>query len=146
MLLECLDDSLVGRLSLANSLGVAWSGVVKLDPPFLAEVLELKANELRAVIGENLLWYAEAAYDILPDEVLNFAVRDLMKGLSFNPLGEVVSNREHVNPLARGQWEFVDDVHPPFHEWPWGGDGSKLLRWKVCHLGEALVAVAPLDK
>ena len=92
MLLECVDDILVGRLSLAVSLGIAWSGVVKLDPPFLAEVLELKANELRAVVDDNLLRNTEAAYDIFPYEVLDFVVIDLMEGLSLDPLGEVVND------------------------------------------------------
>ena len=127
-LLECAGDSLVGRLSLAVSLGVVWSGIVKLDPPFLAKNLELKAYELRAIVHDNLLWYAKAAYDILPDKLLDFAVTDLIVGHSFDPLGEVVGYCEHVNSLARGRWEFTDNVHPPFHEWQWGDDRIKLLR------------------
>ena len=86
------------------------SGVVHLDLPFLAEVLELKANELRAIVGDNHFWNAEAAYDILPNKVLKLAVTELMEGLSFDPLGEVVGDREHVNPLARGCWEFANNV------------------------------------
>ena len=142
MLLECVDDSLVGKLGL----GVAWSEVVELDPPFLAQVLELKADELRAIVSDYLLWYAEVANDILPYELFDFSVADLMEGLSFYPLSEVIGHCEHVYPLARGRWEFVDDVYPPFHEWPRGDDGSELLKWKMCYLCEALETVALLDK
>ena len=108
--------------------------------------MELKADGLRAIVNDNLLWYAKVSYDILPDEILDFVVLDLMESLSFNPLREVVGDRDHVNPLAWGRWEFADDVHPPLHEWPWGDDGGKLIRWKVCHLGEAMAAVALLDE
>ena len=84
-------------------------------------------------------------YEILPYEVLDFAVADLMEGFSLDPLSEVFCDGDHVNSLAQGCWEFSDDVYPSFHERPWGDDGSELLGWKMCYLGKALVAVAPLD-
>ena len=71
---------------------------------------------------------------------------DMMESLNFDPLGEVVGDHEHVNLLARGRWEFSDDVHPLFHEWPWGDDRGELLGWKMCNLDKALVAIAPLDE
>ena len=71
---------------------------------------------------------------------------DMMESLNFDPLGEVVGDHKHVNLLARGRWEFSDDVHPLFHEWPWKDDGSKLLRWKMCNLSEALAVVVLLDE
>ena len=131
---------------MAVNLGITWSGVVELDPLFFAEVLELMTNELRTIIGDYLFWNAETAFNILPDEVLDFTVTDLMEGLSLNPLSEVIDDYEHVHPLAWGHWEFTDDVHPPFHERPGGDDGRKLLRWKMGHLCKALAAITFLDK
>ena len=55
-----------------------WSGVVKLDPPFFAEVLELMTDELRAIVGDYLFWNSEVADDFLPYEVLDFALTDLV--------------------------------------------------------------------
>ena len=91
MLLECLDDSFIGRLSLAVGLGVACCGVVNFDHP-LSEVLELKSDELRAIVGDYLFWNSEVANIILLYEVLNIVVMDLMKGLNLDPLGKVVGN------------------------------------------------------
>ena len=100
MFLECLDGSLVGRLGLAVSVGIAWSGAVKLDPPFFAKVLEFMNDELRAIVGDYLFRNFEVAYNILPNEVLDFTVTDLMEGLCLYPFSEVVSDRKHVHPLA----------------------------------------------
>ena len=92
-----------------------WSRVIKLYPPFLVEVLELKANKLRAIVDDNLLRNAEMEYEILPYEVLDFTIADLMESLNLDPLCEVLGDSEHVNPLGCGHWEFADDVHPLFH-------------------------------
>ena len=62
--------------------------------------MELKANELSAVVGDNFFQNTEAAYDILLCEVLDFAVTDLMEGFSLDPLGEIFSDHEHINLLA----------------------------------------------
>ena len=84
--------------------------------------------------------------DLVAEFVEDARGLSLEEGFSLDPLGEVVSDHGHINPLAQGHWEFSDDVHPPFHERPWGDDGSELLGWKMCYLGEALAAVAPLDE
>ena len=131
---------------MAVSLGIAWSGVVELNPPFFAEVLELIIDELRTIISDYLFWNTEAAYDILPNEVLDFMFSNLMEGLSLYLLSRVIGDYEHVHPLASGYWEFTNDVHPPFHESPKGDDGRKLLRWKMSHLCKALATVVLLDK
>ena len=57
-------------------------------------------DELRAIVGDYLFRNAEAAYYILPDEVLDLTVTDLMEGLSLYPLGEIVGDRKHVHLLA----------------------------------------------
>ena len=87
---------------MAISLGIAWSGVVELDPLFFAEVLELMTNELRTIVGDYLFWNAEAGHNILPVEVLDFVVTDLKESLSLNPLSEVISDYKHVHLLAWG--------------------------------------------
>ena len=112
----------------------SWSGVIELDSPCSAEVLELMTDELRAIVSDNLFRNTKVAYNILPDEVLDLTVTDLMEGLSLYPLGEIVDDHKHVHPLAWGRWEFTDDVHPLRHERPGGDDGRELLRWKMSHL------------
>ena len=57
-------------------------------------------DELRAIVGDYLFRNAKAAYYILLDEVLDLMVTDLIEGLSLYPLGEIVSDRKHVHPLA----------------------------------------------
>ena len=76
------------------------SGEGEFDPPFLAELLEVERDELGFVVGDNLFGNAKAADDILPDEVLDFSITELMVGLSLYPLGEVVCDCEHVHALA----------------------------------------------
>ena len=77
MLLQSLDDGLVGRLCLAVGLRVMQSGEVEFDPPFLAKVLEFEADELRAIFRDYLFGDPKVAYDILPNEFLHFAILDL---------------------------------------------------------------------
>ena len=103
-------------------------------------------DELRTIVDDYLFRNAEAAYYILPDEVLDLTVTDLMKGLSLYPLGEVVGDRKHVHPLAWGRWEFTDDVYPPFHEGPRGDDGGELLRWEMSYLRKVLATITLLEK
>ena len=114
--------------------------------PHFAEVLELMTDELRFVVGNYLFWNAEAAYNILPNEVFDFTVADLMESLSFNPLSKVIRDCKHVHPLAWGRWEFGDDVHPPLHGRPGGDDRGEFLRRKMDHLCNALAAIALLGK
>ena len=56
---------------------------------------------------------------------------DLMEGLSFYPLSEVVGDCEHVHELAGCYRKLSHYVHPPLHEGPWREDGSELLGWQV---------------
>ena len=75
-------------------------------------------DELRATVGDYLFQNAKAAYNIFPNEVLDFTVTDLMESLSLYPFGEIIGDCKHVHSLAWGRWEFTDDVHPPFHKRP----------------------------
>ena len=58
------------------------------------------------------------ANDVLPDEVFDFSIADLMVGLSLYPLGEVVCDWEYVHALAGCCRKLSYDVHSPFHEGP----------------------------
>ena len=57
--------------------------------------------------------------DVLPDEVFDFSITDLMVGLSFHLLGEVVCDCELVYKLAGCYRKLSHNVHPPVHEGPW---------------------------
>ena len=109
MLLECVNDSLVGRLSLAVSLGVAWSGLVKLDPPFLTEVLEVKADELKAIICDYLFGDLEMI-EFEMDGILAVGNVATILGLEFvcslpNDLKDLVRTFPGRTELA-GTWVF----------------------------------------
>ena len=82
---------------------------------------------------------------VLPDEVFDFLITDLMVGLSLYPLGEVVCDCEHVYALVGCCRKLSYNVHSPLHEGPWREDGSELFGWKVRDRGEALATVAALD-
>ena len=86
---------------------------------------------MRPIFGYDLFWNAEAADDVLPDEVFDFSVADLMVCLSFYPLDEVVCDYEHVHALAGCYRKLSHNVHSPFHEGPWREDGSKSF-WREC--------------
>ena len=86
---------------------------------------------MRSIVGDDLFGDAEAADNVLPDEVFDFSVSDLMVGLSFHPLGEVVCDCDHVHMLAGCYRKLSHNVHSPLHEGPWREDGSELFGWKV---------------
>ena len=67
------------------------------------------------------------ANDVLPDEVFDFSVVDLMVCLSFYPFNEVFYDCEHVYTLVGCCRKLSYDVHSPLHEGPWREDGSELL-------------------
>ena len=66
---------------MAIGLGVVWREVVQFNPPLFIEILELKADELRAIVGDYLFWNSKVADDALLYKVLDFAVVDLVEGL-----------------------------------------------------------------
>ena len=90
---------------MAIGLGVAWSREVELDPPFLAEVLEVEANELRAIVCNYLFRDPKGAYDILPYEIFCFVVLDLMESFSLDLFGEVINDCKHVDVFVQGLLE-----------------------------------------
>ena len=57
--LEPLQDHTVGSLDLAVSSRVSYGGPIHTDVMLVAEVQELFAGELRAVVGDNDVGYPE---------------------------------------------------------------------------------------
>ena len=55
---------------------------------------------MRPIVGDYLFGDAEAADDVIPDEVFDFSIMDLMVCFSLHPLSEVVYDCEHVYTLA----------------------------------------------
>ena len=95
-----------------------WRGEVELNSPLLVEVLEVEANELRAIACDYLFGDPEAAYNVLPNEVLHFKASDLVECFGLDPLGELVSDCKHVDSLLGGCRKLPHYVHPPLHEGP----------------------------
>lgn len=117
MLLQCVDDDLVGRLSFSVNLWEAWSREVEFDSPISAKVLEVVANELGAIIRHYLYWKLESTNDVLSNESLDFVISYSGESLGFDPLRVIVCERKHVDSLAWSCWELAYDVHTSLYEW-----------------------------
>ena len=100
---------------------------------------------MRPIVGYGLFGNTEVVDDVLPDEVFDFSIVDLMVGLSLHPLGKVVCDCEYVHALAGYCRKLPYNVHSLLHEGPWREDGFELFGWKVGDRGDALATVAAFD-
>ena len=89
-------------------------------PHLLIEVLQLLVDKLTAVVGDDRVREAEAAYDVAPDEGVDLPSGDVSQGLYFDPLGEIVHCNKYEFLLCSAHREGSDDVHAPLSERPWG--------------------------
>ena len=103
---------------MAIGLMIAWSGEVELNSPFFAEILEFKDNELRAIVRDYRFRDLEVACNVLPNEVLHFAVSDLVESFSLYPLGEVVDDFKYIDSLPGGCRKLPHYAHPQLYQRP----------------------------
>ena len=72
--------------------------------------------KLSAIVGDDGMWDAISAYDILPNELLYLLGCNGGKQFGFYPLGEVVGGYYQEFYLAFARGEGAEDVHSPLSE------------------------------
>jgi len=84
------------------------------------ELSEFFIYDLTVVVGDNGVWDAISAYDILPNELLYLLGCNGDKRLDFYPFSEVVDGYYQEFYLAFSGGERAKDIHSPLCEGPRG--------------------------
>jgi len=82
------------------------------------ELSEFFIYELSVVIGDDGVWDAISAYDILPNQLLYLLSCNGGKRLGFYPFSEVVNRYYQEFYLAFFGGERAKDIHSLFYEGP----------------------------
>ena len=90
------------------------------DAQIGVELNEFFIYKLPAIVGDDCMWDAISAYDILPNELLYLLGCNGGKRFGFYPLGEVVDGYYQEFYLAFVGGEGAEDVHSPLCEGPQG--------------------------
>jgi hypothetical protein len=104
-----------------------------------AQIPEVLAVKLFAVVDCELTQDSESANNVLPEELLGGLRCYCGYCLGLDPLGEVLDDDEgeFEVPLSRRQWS--DNIQPPALKWPCVGDQLGELR-RVARAGRKLLA------
>ena len=87
----------------------------------LTELSECCAVKLFAIVYSDFFGYAEAAYNVLPEEFLQCGSRDVAKSLGFDPLREVFYIDYCILEVAWSCWQGSHNIDAPSCEGPdWG--------------------------
>ena len=85
-------------------------------PYLLIEVPQLFFDKLAAVVGDDHVREAKAAYDVTPDEGVNLPSGDVSQSLRFHPLGEIVHRHKYEFLLRSANREsYVTRSEPSLH-------------------------------
>lgn len=96
----------------------------------LDEFLEFLFCELGSVVGHDGLGYAKSSEDVSLVETEDVMGRDVGKGFSFYPLGEVIDDNDDKFILVGSLDEWPEDVHAPPREWPQGSVALKIRQYE----------------
>jgi len=88
------------------------------DAQIGVELNEFFIYKLPTIIGDDCMWDAISAYDILRNELLYLLGYSGGKRFGFYPLGEVVDGYYQEFYLAFAGGEGAEDVHSPLCERP----------------------------
>jgi hypothetical protein len=91
------------------------------------------------------MWDVELTYDRAPKEYCYVVGGDGGEGFDLGPLGEIIHCDKKEFPPSFSLWHGSVYVNPPFCEWPWGGDWTKLFRGVLHHPSKSLTLVALLN-
>ena len=87
----------------------------------LTELSECCAVKLFAIVYSDFFGYAEAAYNVLPEEFLQSGGRDVAKSFGFDPLRKVLYGDCCILEVAWSCWQGSYNVDAPSCEGPdWG--------------------------
>jgi hypothetical protein len=100
--------------------GVSYGGPVHPDVVILAEVQELSAGELGAVVGDDGVWDPKAMDDVGEEHHRLFGP-DVVQGSDLDPLGEFVDGDQQVRVAPGCLLQGIDEVQTPHSKRP--GDG-----------------------
>jgi hypothetical protein len=103
--------------------GVSHDGPVHPGVVILAEVQELSAGELGAVVGDDGLRDPEAMDDV-GEEWHRLFRPDAVQGPDLDPLGEFIDGDQEVRVAPGGLLQGADEVQTPYSKRP--GDGYRL--------------------
>jgi hypothetical protein len=120
--LDGSENLAVGALNDAVELWVVYRGEDRLGANGEAEIPEVLAVKLFAVVDCEFGRDSEAADNVLPEELLGGLRRYCGYCSGLDPLGEVFNGDEgeFEVPLSRRQWS--DNIQPPALKWPCMGD------------------------
>ena len=129
----------IGALNNAVGLWVVHRGEDRLGADGEAEIPEVLAVELFAVVDCEFGRDSEAANNVLPEELLGGLRRYYRYCSGLDLFGEVFDGDEgeFEVPLSRRQWS--DNIQPPALKWPCVGDQLGELR-RVARAGRKLPA------
>ena len=143
--LEALEDFSVGALGLAVAAWMSDGGIADLRAEVGTVGLEQPAGELRAIVGDDAVGYAEAANQTL-DEFHRRSCRDVPDWFHFRRLGELVDGDVEVAVAPDSSWERSQDVESQDRKRPGEGDGLESLGGPVHLLRMELTGLAGLDE
>ena len=107
----------------------------------MAAVLEHTTGELCPIVGDDPVWNPEPAHDGLD----KFDCRSLVNidhRCYLWPFGELIDCDVQVTVPADGFWEWSQDIHPPYGEWPRGWNDLQRLNRCVDLPGMKLACLA----
>jgi hypothetical protein len=133
------ENLAVSALDDAVGLRVVYRGEDKLGADAEAEIPEVLAVKLFAIVDCELRQYSESANNVLLEELLGGLRRYCGYCPSLDPLGEVLNGDKggFEVPLSRRQWS--DNIQPLALKWPCVGDQLRKLR-RVARAGRKLLA------
>jgi hypothetical protein len=94
---------------------MSWRGVANLDVKIFAVPLEGTTSKLRPIVGDDLVWDLESAYDGL-DEIHCRLLVDFDHWGCFRPLGKLIDGNIEESVPSDSAGERPHDVQPPHNE------------------------------
>jgi hypothetical protein len=107
----------------------------------VAEVQELFAGELRAVVGDNDVGYPEPV-DNVGEEEDSLLGADVCDGSSLDPFGEFVDGYQQMGVPSCRLLERAYEVETPHCEWLGDGDQLESMSGEMGLLGIELTPMA----
>ena len=108
----------------------------------ITKSFQMFSFEMGTIIHYNVIWNAESADNILPNEFLNTFLCDGGHCVGFSPFSKIFACYYDEFFLRLGFREWFEYVEPPSL---WGNYTSQLLRWIMLSASKLLTFVASFD-
>ncbi|GKE72124.1 hypothetical protein Tco_1534165 [Tanacetum coccineum] len=110
--------------SFHESIGLRMLGKALCDIQLFTPILEWVVVELFTVVRNYFPWETEAAYYVVPHELLHLIAGDCRHGFRLYPFREIVHNDYKKLDLSWSLQERTNYVNSPLVEWPRSRDGG----------------------